>query len=169
MTLAQHFPKALAGLVILRRRVSRETRGSSRQEHVEHPFLRAVGGAVTHFGNLFFSRHFHGDLHKIAHDRVHFAPDIAHFSELGGLNLDERCLGQARQPSCDFGLADSCGADHENVLRRDFGTQRFGDLASAPAIAQGDRDRALGRFLAHDVLIQLFDYFTRGHLRHGAL
>ena len=49
------------------------------------------------------------------------------------------------------------------------GAQRFGDLAAAPAVAQGDGDRSFGGLLADDVLVQLFDDFTRGHLRHGAL
>src|ERR1700674_5061441 len=124
---------------------------------------------MTHLGNLLFSSHFYGDLNQIADDRVHFASNIAYFSELGSFHLDEGRLGEARQPTCDLSLADAGRADHENVFRGDLGTQRFGDLAAAPAIAQRDRDRAFGRFLADDVLVQLFDYFSRGHLRHGAL
>jgi hypothetical protein len=40
-------------------------------------------------------------------------------------------------------------------------------LLPTPAVAQSDGDRAFGGFLAHDVLVQLFDDFTRSHLRHG--
>jgi hypothetical protein len=46
------------------------------------------------------------------------------------------------------------GPDHEDVLRRDFPAQRLGDLHAPPAVAQRDRDRALGRVLADDVLVQ---------------
>ena len=42
-------------------------------------------------------------------------------------------------------------------------------LAAAPAVAQGDRDRAFGGLLADDVLVELLDDLARGHLRHGAL
>ena len=118
--------------------------------------------------NLLFSGHFDGDLDKIADDRVNFAANIAHFGEFGRLDLDEGRLGEPRQPPGDLGLADAGGADHENVLRRDFGAQRFRPPGwRRQRLRKRDGDRALGRLLADDVLVQLFDDFTRSHLRHG--
>jgi hypothetical protein len=92
-------------------------------------------------------------LDEIAHDRVHVAPHIADFGELGRFDLDERRVGQAREPPRDLGLADARGADHEDVLRRDFLPQRIGDLLPPPAVAQRDRDRALRVVLADDVFV----------------
>jgi hypothetical protein len=39
------------------------------------------------------------------------------------------------------------------------------DLHAAPAVAQRDRDRALGGVLADDVLVEFLDDLARGHLR----
>ena len=75
-----------------------------RQQNIEHPVLRRVGGAMAHLRHLLFSRHFDGDLDKIADDRINFAANIAHFRELRGLDLDERRLGEPGQAARDLGL-----------------------------------------------------------------
>ena len=82
-------------------------------------------------------------------------------------HLDEGRIGQARQAAGDFGFAHAGGADHENVLGRDFGAQLFRHLLPAPAVAQGNGDGAFGILLADDVAVQLGDDFLRGHGRHG--
>ncbi len=64
-------------------------------------------------------------------------------------------VGQPRQAPGDLGLADAGRADHQDVLGRDLVAQRLVDLDAAPAVAQGDGDRALGVVLADDVLVQL--------------
>jgi hypothetical protein len=53
-------------------------------------------------------------------------------------------IGQACQAPRDFGLADTGGANHQNILGRDFAAQAGLDLLAAPAIAQGNGHRAFG-------------------------
>jgi hypothetical protein len=65
------------------------------------------------------------DLDQIADDRVDVAADVADLGELGRLDLDERRLGEPRQPARDLGLADAGRADHQDVLRRDLLAQRL--------------------------------------------
>ena len=84
------------------------------------------------------------DLDQVADDRVDVAADVADLGELGRLDLDERRVGEPREPARDLGLADAGRADHQDVLRRDLLAQRLGDLLAPPAVAQRDRDRALG-------------------------
>ena len=122
---------------------------------------------VAHFAISCLARHLDRDLDQIADDRIDVAPNIAHFGEFGRLDLDERRLREPGQPPRDLGLAHTGGADHQDVLGRDLGTQRLAPPGSPPAIAQGDGHRALGRGLADDVLVELFDDFARSHLRHG--
>jgi hypothetical protein len=122
---------------------------------------------MPHLRNFLLSGHFDGDVDKIAYDRIHFSTNIAYFGEFGRFDLDERRLGEPRQPPRDLGLSDARGADHENVLGSNFRAQILRHLASAPAIAQGNGDGTFGRFLPDDVLVQLLDDFTRSHLRHG--
>jgi hypothetical protein len=128
------------------RLVGRKTHRCAGQQRIEHALFGGVGGAVAHLGDFLFAGHFHGDLDQIADDRVNFATDIADFGEFGGLDLDERRLGQARQAPGDLGLADAGGADHENVLRRDFLPQRLGHLHAAPAVAQAIATARLAAF-----------------------
>ena len=75
-----------------------------------------IGGPMAHFGDFLLAGHFHGDLDKIAYDRINFASNIAHFSELGGFDLDEGGLGQPRQSARNLGLADPGRTDHEDVM-----------------------------------------------------
>ena len=99
-----------------------------------------------------------GDVIEPDHD---VAADVTHLGELGSLHLDERRVGELGEPAVNLGLADAGRADHEDVLGRDFLAQRLADLHAAPAVAQGDRDGALGRILADDVLVQLLDDLSR--------
>ena len=60
------------------------------------------------------------DLDQVAHDGVDVAAHVAHLGELGGLHLDERRVGEAREPARDLGLAHAGRPDHQDVLGRDF-------------------------------------------------
>ncbi len=98
LAFAQHFAKSLPGIVVFRRRPSPvKPRLGPRQQNIQHPVLRRVGGAVAHLGHFLFSRHFDGDVDKIADDRINFAANIAHFREFGGFDLDEGRLGEPGQ------------------------------------------------------------------------
>jgi hypothetical protein len=115
-----------------------------RQQHVEDAFLGGFLGAELHLGRRLLAHLLDCGLHQVADDGVDVAPDVADLGELGRLDLDEGRVGEPRQAAGDFGLADAGRTDHQDVLRRDFLAQRLGDLLSPPAVAQGDRDCALG-------------------------
>jgi hypothetical protein len=62
----------------------------------------------------------------------------------------------------DLGLAAAGRADHQDVLGQHLLAQRLRQLQAAPAVAQRDRDGALGVLLADDVLVELGDDLARG-------
>ena len=107
------------------------------------------------------------DLDEVADDRVDVAADVADLGELRRFDLDERRIGEAREAARDLGLADAGRSDHQDVLRRDLLAQRLGHLLPAPAVAQRDRDGALGGILPDDVLVELGDDFVGRHVRHA--
>src|SRR5262249_11535453 len=77
--------------------------------------------------------------------------------ELRGLDLEERRAGELGQAARDLGLPDPGRPDHDDVLGRDLVLEIALDALAPPAVAQGDRDRALGGALADDVAIELQD------------
>ncbi len=110
---------------------------------------------------------FDGDVDQVSNNGVDIAPDIAHFSELGGFNFDKRGVGQLGQASRNFGFADPGGADHENILRHDLVTQRLRDLLAAPAVTQGDGYGSFRFLLANNMLVEFGDNFPGGHVQGG--
>src|SRR5690606_7889274 len=80
---------------------------------------------------------------EVTDDLLDVLADVADLGEAGRLDLDERRVGQRRQPARDLGLADAGGADHQDVLGHDLVAQLVIELRTAPAVAQRDRDRAL--------------------------
>ena len=96
-------------------------------------------------------------LDEVAGDLLDVAADIADLGELGRLDLDERRVGELRQPPADLGLAAAGGADHQDVLGRDLVAQLGRQLLPAPAVAKRDRDRFLGVVLADDMLVERGD------------
>src|SRR2546422_6665798 len=63
---------------------------------------------------------FRSQLGEVADHRLHVAPHVADLGVLGGLDLQERGLGELRESPGDLGLPDSGRADHNDVLRRDL-------------------------------------------------
>ena len=166
LAFAQLFAKHLArGVVGSGLRPSRCA--GLRNQHVQNALLGRVFGAGAHLLHLGFTRLLDGHLGQVADDGVHVLAHIAHFGELGGLDLDEGSIGQLGQAAGDLGLAHARGANHEDVLRGDLVAQAAFDLLAAPAVAQRDGHSALGAGLAHDVVVQLGDDFLGGHGRHG--
>ena len=106
------------------------------------------------------------DLDQVAHDLLDVAADVADLGELGRLDLEERRAGEPRQPARDFGLADAGRADHQDVLRQHLLAQLVVELEPPPAVAQRDRDRALGVVLADDEAVELGDDFAGGEVGH---
>ena len=106
------------------------------------------------------------DLDQVAHDLLDVAADIADLGELGRLDLDEGRAGEPGEPARDLGLADAGRADHQDVLGQHFLAQLLVELQPPPAVAQRDRDRALGIGLADDVAVELGDDLARGKIGH---
>ena len=65
-----------------------------------------------------------------------------------------------RQPARNLGLADAGRADHQDVLGQHLLAQLVVELQPPPAVAQRDRDRALGVVLADDEAVELGDDFA---------
>ncbi len=169
LAFAQHLAEFLARGRIGRLHVVEVHFARRRQQRIEHALLGGVGGAVANLARFGLARLLDRRLGEVADDRVDVAADVADFGELGRLDLDERRVGELRQPARDLGLADAGRSDHQDVLGRDLLPQRVGDLLTPPAIAKRDGDGALGRVLADDVLVQLVDDFLRSHRRHGGV
>src|SRR5690606_28942921 len=62
---------------------------------------------------------------------------------------------QLGQPPRDLGLPDAGRPHHDDVLGRDLVAQLALDPLAPPAVAQRDRDRALGLLLPDDVAVEL--------------
>src|SRR5207344_515828 len=107
-------------------------------------------------------RHVDGGFHQVASDLLDVAADIAHFGELGGLDLEERRVGELGQAAGDLGLAAAGRADHQDILGQHLFAQRFRQLQPAPAVAQRNGDGTLGVLLADDVLVEFGDDFAGG-------
>jgi hypothetical protein len=106
---------------------------------------------------ILLAQHLERGIGQVADDRLDVTADVADFGELGGFDLDERRVGQLGQAAGDFGLADTGRADHQDVLRGDFGAQLGRQLHAPPAVAQGNGDGALGVVLADDVAVEFVD------------
>ena len=134
-----------------------------RQQYIQDALLGLVFGAVSHLACLLFARLLDRGFHQVADDRIHVLADVSDLGELGGLDFDEGRIRELGQPPRDLGLAHAGGPDHQDVLGRDLLAQRLGHLLAPPAVAQRDRDRALGGILADDMFVQFVDDFLGGH------
>ena len=106
------------------------------------------------------------DLDEVAHDLLDVAADIADFGELGRLDLEERRAREPGEPARNLGLADAGRADHQDVLGQHLLAHLLVELQSPPAVAQRDRDRALGVGLADDEAVELGNDFAGGEVGH---
>ena len=136
-----------------------------RHEQIEHALLGGFLRARAHLFLLLLAHELHARFHQVAHNGLDIAPDIAHFSELGGLGLDKGRIGEPCQASGNLSFAHARGPDHENVLGRNFRVQRLGHARASPAVSQGNGNGTLGLVLAHDVFIKLAHDFSRRHDR----
>ena len=102
------------------------------------------------------------ELDEVAHHALDVTADVSDLRELGGLDLDERRLGQLGEPTGDFGFAASGGPHQDDVFRGDLVAQLFVDAPTPPAVAQRDGDRALGVVLPDDEPVKLGDHFSGG-------
>src|SRR3569623_1088247 len=169
LTLTQLFAEDLARSRLLGGLARAEAAAQPRQQRLEHTLLRRVLGARAHLGERLFARQRDRDVDEIAHDGFDTAADVTDLGELGRLDLDEGRIGELGEPPRDLGLADAGGADHQDVFRRDLVAQLLVDLRTPPAVAQRDRDRALGLGLTDDVFVELLHDLSGGHIGHMLL
>jgi hypothetical protein len=166
LAFAQLLAELLPRGVILAGRVLEAHAARARQQRVEDPFFGSLLRPGAHAAHRLLAGLLDADLDEIAHDGVDVAPDVADLGELGGLDLDERRIREAREAARDLGLAHAGRPDHQDVLRRDLLAQRLGDLLAPPAVPERDRDRALRPALADDVLVQLVHDLLGSHAAH---
>ena len=121
---------------------------------------------MADLGDFLLTEHLHRCIGQVADDRFDIAADITDLGELGGFHFQERRIGQLGQTTGDLGLADAGGADHQDILRRDFLAQFGRQLHAPPAVAQGDGHGALGVVLADDVAVEFVDDLAGRH-GHG--
>ncbi len=107
-----------------------------------------------------------GDFDEIAHDLLDVATDVADFGELRRLDLQKRRARQSGEAARDLGLAAAGRPDHQNVLRHHLFAHRRDEPEAAPAVAQSDRDGALGLVLADDIAVKLGNDFARTEIAH---
>ena len=136
-------------------------------QRVDHAILGRLLGARLHVLALPLAGLRDRDLDEIAHDLLDVAADIADLGEFGRLDLDERRAREPREPARNLGLADAGRADHQDVLRQHLLAQLVVELQPAPAVAQRDRDRALGVVLADDEAVELGNDFAGGEVGHA--
>ena len=110
----------------------------------------------------------YGKFHKVTDDLFHITAHIAHLGELGGLYLNKGRFGKPRQAAGKFGLADTGGADHQDILWQHFLAQVVGKLLAPPTVAQGNGHGALGLVLADNETIELGNNFSGGKGEHEA-
>src|SRR6516165_10633277 len=84
-------------------------------EGVDHALFGGELGARAHVLAPTLPRLRDGDFHQIADDLLDVAADVAHFGELGRLDLDERRGREPGETAGNLGLAYAGGADHEDV------------------------------------------------------
>ena len=140
-----------------------------RHEDVEDALLGKLLRLFLHGLHALLAHHANGGFNKIPHDGLDVAADVADLRELRRLNLDERRLDELREAAGNLSLADAGRADHEDVLRDDLVLHGAGELAAAPAVAQGDGDGALGLILPDDVFVELLHDLAWRLLVHADL
>lgn len=135
-------------------------------QRVDHARLGGLLGAHLHVLALLFTGQRNADFEEVADDLLDVAADITHLGELGGLDLDEGRACELRQPPRNLSLADACRPDHQDVFRQHLFAQLVIELQPPPAVAQRDRDRALGVGLADDEAVKLGDDFAGREVTH---
>ncbi len=165
--LTQLLPRALMALRSGQRELALlplRGRGRRRQQHIQQALLGVHLRAIFHLFQPLLAHHVNGDLHEVANHRFHVAAHITHLGKLRGLHFKERRIGQLREAARNLCLAHAGGPNHDDVLGHDVVGQVGRQLLAALAVPQRNGNGALGRALAHHVLVQLGDNLARRHL-----
>ena len=142
--------------------------GRGRDQQVQQPLLNALPGVVLDLFAFQIADQADGVFDQVANHALDIAAVIAHLGIFRGLDLDKRSAGELGQAARDFSFSHAGGADHHDVFRRHLVLHIVGQTLSAPAVANGDGHRPLGRVLAYDVAIQFGDNFPGSQLSHAS-
>ena len=137
-------------------------------QRIDHALFGGELRACQHVLALLLAGLGDRNFHQIADDLFDVAADIADLGELGGLDLQERSAGELGKSARNLGLADAGRPDHQDVLRQHLLAHLVVELQPAPAVAQRDRDRALGVVLTDDEAVEFGDDFARREVGHDA-
>ena len=133
------------------------------QQRIKDAIFSALFGLRAHLGAGLRAVQLDGGIGKITDDLFDVLADITDFGKARGFHLHKRRIGERGQPACDFGFAHTGGADHQNIFWHHLIAQFRRKLRPPPAVAQGNRHRALGRMLADDVAVEFGNDLARGH------
>ena len=139
-----------------------------RSQKIQESLFRAVTRILLNLFPLLLVDEVDRVIDQLADHAFHVTPVIANFGELGGLDFDERCAGQASQTPGDLGFSHTGRPDHHDVLGRYLALHFLRQLLPPPAIADGDRHRAFCVGLSDDVAIQFRDDFAWGQVAHSS-
>src|ERR1700733_6373069 len=156
-----------SGAQLLAKRIAGRSASVGADQGIEHAIFGGELRAGLHVLALAFPGLRDRNLDEIANDLLDVAADIADLGEFRGLDLDERRAGEFGEPSRDLGLADAGRPDHQDIFRQHFLAQTAGQLQPPPAVAQRDRDGALGVGLADNEAVEFGYDFTGGEVGHG--
>src|ERR1700728_1154924 len=154
---AQPFAKVLLG-----RRAA-----AGADQRIEHTLLGGLLRLRLHVLALALPRLGDGDLDQIADDLLDVAAHIADLGEFRRLDLEKRRAGELGEAARNLGLADAGRSYHQDVFRQHLLAQPLVELQPAPAVAQRDRDRALGVALADDKAVELGNDLAGGKIAHA--
>ena len=132
-----------------------------RHQQIEKALLGIALGAFGDFLQPLLANHVDRDIDQVANHRFHIAADVADLGELAGFHLQERRVGELREPARNLRLADAGRPDHEDVLRHHILGHLGIEFLAADAIAQRDSNGPLCVGLSDDVLIELANDLTR--------
>ena len=125
------------------------------QQEIKQPFFCGLPGL---FCNTFFfltGYHVNSQLQQVTDHGLNITPHISHFGKLGGLDFKKRGLGKISQPARYFSLSHSGRSDHDNIFRRNLLTQGRRHLLPAPAVTQGNSNRAFCITLTDNIAVKL--------------
>ena len=151
----------LAGDEPLAEALARRRAGMLADQRVEHALLGLPMRLRLHVPTLLVAHQEDARLDEVADHLLDVAADIADLGEFRRLHLDEGRIRELGEAAGDLRLADAGRADHQDVLGQHLLAHRAAKLLAAPAVAERDRDGALGVLLADDVAVEFGDGLAR--------
>jgi hypothetical protein len=141
--------------------LNRSAAAGFRQQHIQDAFFGHFPGFSLHGFLRADFQLVNGQFQQIPDHGFHVPAHVSHLCELGGLHLVKGRVSEAGQAPGDLGLANTRGADENDVFGRDLVAQVRLHVAAPPPVAQGDGNGALGMMLADNVPVEFRNYLQR--------